>query len=58
MDVNAMVYRTEATLKQAEGSTATGIVVPDEVLAALGAGKKPMTINLHPQIVGTCFYVN
>ncbi|MEO6349470.1 MAG: YdeI/OmpD-associated family protein, partial [Candidatus Limnocylindrales bacterium] len=26
---------------QAEGSTATGIHIPDEVLAALGAGKKP-----------------
>ncbi len=38
----------KTTLKQAEGSTATGIVIPDEVLAALGAGKKPpvkMTVN-------------
>ena len=41
-----MKFKT--TLKQAEGSTATGIVVPDEVLAALGAGKKPpvtLTVN-------------
>jgi len=29
------------TLKQADGSSATGIVIPHEVLAALGAGKKP-----------------
>ena len=38
----------KSTLKQAEGSTATGIVIPDDVLAALGAGKKPpvkMTVN-------------
>jgi hypothetical protein len=34
-----MKFKT--TLKQAEGSTATGIEIPDEVLAALGAGKKP-----------------
>jgi hypothetical protein len=34
-----MKFRT--TLKQAEGSTATGIVVPDDVVAAMGAGKKP-----------------
>jgi hypothetical protein len=41
-----MKFKT--TLKQAEGSTATGIVIPDEVLAALGAGKKPqvkMVVN-------------
>lgn len=34
-----MKFKT--TLKQAEGSTATGIVIPNEVLAGLGAGKKP-----------------
>jgi hypothetical protein len=28
-------------LKQAEGSTATGIEIPDKVLEALAAGKKP-----------------
>ena len=33
--------RFTTTLKQADGSSATGIVIPDEVLAALGAGKKP-----------------
>jgi len=41
-----MKFKT--TLKQAEGSTATGIVIPDDVLARLGAGKKPpvkMTVN-------------
>jgi hypothetical protein len=41
-----MKFKT--TLKQAEGSTATGIVIPDDVLAALGAGKKPpvkMVVN-------------
>ena len=41
-----MKFKT--TLKQAEGSTATGIVIPDDVLAALGAGKKPpvrLTVN-------------
>jgi uncharacterized protein YdeI (YjbR/CyaY-like superfamily) len=41
-----MRFRT--TLKQAEGSTATGIVIPDEILAALDAGKKPpvkLTVN-------------
>jgi bacteriocin resistance YdeI/OmpD-like protein/uncharacterized protein DUF1905 len=41
-----MKFKT--TLKQAEGSTATGIVIPDEVIAALGAGKKPpvtMVVN-------------
>ena len=38
----------KTTLKQAEGSTATGIVIPDDVIAALGAGKKPpvtMVVN-------------
>ncbi|MEP7360567.1 MAG: YdeI/OmpD-associated family protein [Chloroflexota bacterium] len=38
----------KTTLKQAEGSSATGIVIPDKVLAALGAGKKPpvkVTVN-------------
>jgi hypothetical protein len=38
----------EATIRQAEGSTATGIEIPDEVMAALGAGKKPpvrLTVN-------------
>lgn len=34
-----MKFKT--TLKQAESSTATGIVIPDDVVAALGAGKKP-----------------
>ena len=41
-----MKFKT--TLKQAEGSSATGIVIPDDVLAALGAGKKPpvrLTVN-------------
>jgi hypothetical protein len=41
-----MKFKT--TLKQAEGSTATGIVIPDEVIAALGGGKKPpvkMAVN-------------
>jgi uncharacterized protein YdeI (YjbR/CyaY-like superfamily) len=41
-----MKFKT--TLKQAEGSTATGIVIPDDVLAALDAGKKPsvkMVVN-------------
>jgi hypothetical protein len=32
-------YRT--TIRQAEGSSATGIEIPDEVLTALGAGRKP-----------------
>jgi len=32
-------FRT--TIRQAEGSSATGIEIPDEVLAGLGAGKKP-----------------
>jgi hypothetical protein len=34
-----MKFRT--TIRQAEGSTATGIEIPDKVIAALGAGKKP-----------------
>jgi hypothetical protein len=34
-----MKFKT--TILQAEGSTATGIQIPDEVVAALGAGKKP-----------------
>lgn len=34
-----MKFKT--TLKQAQGSSATGIVIPPDVLAALGAGKKP-----------------
>lgn len=41
-----MKFKT--TIKQAEGSTATGIEIPDEVIAALGAGKKPpvtMSVN-------------
>jgi hypothetical protein len=41
-----MKFKT--TLKQAEGSSATGIVIPNDVLAALGAGKKPpvkLTVN-------------
>jgi hypothetical protein len=40
-----MKFRT--TIKQSDG-TATGIEIPDEVVAALGAGKKPpvkMTVN-------------
>ncbi|MDL2335792.1 MAG: YdeI/OmpD-associated family protein [Chloroflexota bacterium] len=40
--------RFKTTLRQAEGSTATGIVIPPDVLAALGAGKKPpvaMVVN-------------
>lgn len=39
--------RFHTTIKQA-GKTATGIQIPDEVIAALGAGKKPpvkMTVN-------------
>lgn len=41
--------RFEATINQA-GKTATGIVVPDDVVQALDAGKKPpvrVTINDH-----------
>jgi hypothetical protein len=41
-----MKFRT--TIKQAEGSTATGIVIPEEVIAALATGKKPpvkITVN-------------
>jgi uncharacterized protein YdeI (YjbR/CyaY-like superfamily) len=41
-----MKFRT--TIKQAEGSSATGIEIPDEVMAALDAGKKPpvrLTVN-------------
>ena len=41
-----MKFKT--TLKQAEGSSATGILIPDDVLVALGAGKKPpvrLTVN-------------
>lgn len=34
-----MKFRT--MIKQAEGSTATGIEIPDEVIAAMAAGKKP-----------------
>jgi uncharacterized protein YdeI (YjbR/CyaY-like superfamily) len=34
-----MKFRTK--IRQAEGSTATGIEIPDEVIAALAAGKKP-----------------
>ena len=34
-----MKFKTK--IKQAEGSTATGIEIPEEVIAALGAGKKP-----------------
>ena len=34
-----MKYRTK--IRQAEGSSATGIEIPDEVLTALGAGRKP-----------------
>jgi len=40
----------EAELKQAEGKNATGIDVPTEILARLGAGKRPrvrVTINGH-----------
>jgi bifunctional DNA-binding transcriptional regulator/antitoxin component of YhaV-PrlF toxin-antitoxin module len=42
------MMKFKTTLKAAEDSTATGIVIPNEVLAALGAGKKPpvkMTVN-------------
>ena len=38
----------QTTIRQAEGSTATGIEIPAEVLAALDAGKKPpvrLTVN-------------
>lgn len=38
----------KASIKQAEGSSATGIEIPDKVLEALGAGKKPpvkLTVN-------------
>jgi hypothetical protein len=34
-----MKFRT--TIRQAEGSTATGIEIPDEVIAQMNAGKKP-----------------
>lgn len=34
-----MKFRT--TIRQAEGSTATGIEIPEEVLASLGKGRKP-----------------
>ena len=34
-----MKFKT--TLTQAEGGTATGVEIPEKVLAALGAGKKP-----------------
>ena len=37
--IGSMKYRT--TIRQAEGSPATGIEIPDEVLTALGAGRKP-----------------
>ena len=43
--------RFKSTLKQAEGSTATGIVIPEDVLTALGAGKKPpvkVVVNGYP----------
>jgi bifunctional DNA-binding transcriptional regulator/antitoxin component of YhaV-PrlF toxin-antitoxin module len=42
-----MKFRT--TIRQSDGS-ATGIVIPDEVMAALGAGKKPpvrLSVNGH-----------
>ena len=48
MVTNLLGMRFRTTIKQAEGSTATGIEIPDEVVAALGAGKKPpvtMTVN-------------
>jgi antitoxin component of MazEF toxin-antitoxin module len=35
----AMTFTT--TVRQAEGSSATGLVVPDEVVEALGAGRRP-----------------
>ena len=38
----------QTTIRRAEGSTATGIEIPDEVMSALGAGKKPavrLTVN-------------
>ena len=41
-----MKFRT--AIRQAEGSTATGIEIPEDVLAGLGAGKKPpvrLTVN-------------
>jgi hypothetical protein len=39
-------FRT--TIRQAEGSTATGIEIPDEVIDSLGAGKKPpVTMNVN-----------
>ena len=41
-----MKFRT--AIRQAEGSTATGIEIPEDVLAALNAGKKPpvrLTVN-------------
>lgn len=43
-----MKFRT--TIKQSDG-TATGIVIPDDVIVALGAGKKPpvrLTVNGYP----------
>jgi hypothetical protein len=35
-------FRT--VIRQAEGSSATGIEIPDEVIGALGAGKKPPVV--------------
>ena len=38
----------QTTIRQAEGSTATGIEIPEDVMAALEAGKKPpvrLTVN-------------
>src|SRR3954470_14138580 len=40
--------RFQTTIRQAEGSTATGIEIPDDVMSTLGAGKKPpvhLTVN-------------
>jgi bifunctional DNA-binding transcriptional regulator/antitoxin component of YhaV-PrlF toxin-antitoxin module len=34
----------KTTIMQAEGMNATGIVVPDEVVAKLGTGKKPKVV--------------
>jgi Bacteriocin-protection, YdeI or OmpD-Associated/Domain of unknown function (DUF1905) len=41
-----MGFTYTTTVEQAEGMKATGLRVPDEVIAALGAGKKPK-VSIH-----------
>jgi hypothetical protein len=51
-----MALEFSSTIQQAEGMSATGIPVPDEVVAALGAGKNPAVTIRVKSVTATDWY--